>query len=70
MSSEISFEGFVVSDGRPKAKELFEHTVRYLSELEPPDEKVGIILGMRKGDTIQVLPLLRQKGYENLFTMF
>lgn len=66
--SNIAFEGFVVSDGGSKSDELFNHKVQYFSELEPPDERTAIILGMRRDNTAQVFPVLWEKGYKNLFT--
>ena len=66
LSHGVDFAGFVVTDGRRKQDALLDHKVSYLSEIEPPGENIGIILGMDKGNTEQVFAILQQKGYSNL----
>ena len=69
LAHDLGFAGFVVTDGRDKQDVFLGHKVRFLSEIEPPGDGVGIILGMDKGNTAQVFSMLRQIGYENLFVV-
>lgn len=63
----ISFEGFIVSDGQPKPEEKLGHKVFYLSEITYSKEDVGIIVAMLDRNRTVVLPLLREKNFDNIY---
>lgn len=63
----IDFDGFVVTDGKPKQKELMKKTVFYAKECAISDESVGVILGLDEKYKPEVLTYLEQLGAKNIY---
>jgi rhamnosyltransferase len=59
-------DGFIVSDGQPKPEEFCGYPVQYLSELQLP-EGGGIILCLNEKNQREVLPLLKERGIDEIF---
>jgi len=61
-SLDIEFNGFIVSDERPKPDLFMSHPVYHLSDLNFTGKKTGIILAMTAASTESVVPLLEARG--------
>lgn len=57
-------EAFVVSDGQKKLTELDGIPVKYLSEIEA-SPNCGIVLCMNRKNQMQVIQLLKERGFQN-----
>ena len=64
----IPFNGFVVSDTTKNAESVMGHAVFNITELEPNDE-VGIFLAMKDSFQMEVIPKLKEQGYQYLFDL-
>lgn len=62
---QVPFEGFVVSDGRPRNHEVETKKVFYLSEVIEQYSNVGIILAVQPINSPVIEKILREYGVEN-----
>lgn len=62
----ILFEAFVVTALKENKKTLKGHDVIEISQINASSD-CGIILALNKANRKQVIPVLRRKGYKNLF---
>jgi len=65
----VDYTGFIVSDGKINVKSLRSHPVYYLSEIISHKDKCGIIIGMNCRNTAEVMPLLKNLGFINLYKL-
>lgn len=63
--NQMSFEGFVVSDGYCEQECYLEHKIYSISQLVEEPEKIFFWLGLNKRNSVQVSQLLIKKGYKN-----
>lgn len=63
---QISYEGFVVTDLKVNRKILKDHSVIEITQLENLSS-LGIIIAMNEQNKQEVIPLLGEKGYCNIF---
>lgn len=61
----IGFEGFIISDGRPKESHVNDHPIYYLSETRLQKDKIGVIIAMK--DQTEVTKILNSEGIKNVF---
>ncbi|MNC72888.1 hypothetical protein D3C75_1240050 [compost metagenome] len=61
----IAFEGFIISDGRPKESYVDGHPIYYLSETRLQKDKIGVIIAMK--DQTEVTKILKGEGIKNVF---
>mgnify|MGYP003302151991 CR=1 FL=1 len=59
-----NIEGYIVSDGQQKQEYIDNKKVYFLSEIDIKNE-IGIIICLDKKYQVQVLPLLRERGFTN-----
>lgn len=65
----LKFDGFVISDGRRASPQFLGYPVYELSEVEPASD-TGIILALSRSNQRQVLPLLQERGFVDLFSIY
>ena len=58
----------MVSDTTKNAESVMGHAVFNITELEPNDE-VGIFLAMKDSFQMEVIPKLKEQGYQYLFDL-
>ena len=68
-SNHLKIEGYIVSDGHKNTDIFEEKRVYCLSELKLCQEEVGIIVALNKYHQKEVIPLLKELGYNNLCVM-
>lgn len=63
----IDYEGYIVSDGHRKEQEWMGKPVYELSEIEHEAESAGILLALDRRNRSEVLPILGEKGFVNVY---
>ena len=65
----MEYEGYIVSDGHRDNAKWNGKSVYVLSEIEVENDKLGIILGLGKKYQKEVIPILKKKGYRNIYNI-
>jgi len=65
----IEYDAFIVSDGEEKPSKFLCHPVYHFSEIDFNNRGIGIILGLGKKYTKEVVEKLKSKGISNFFTL-
>ncbi len=65
----MDYGGYIVSDGHRSEARWNGKPVYVLSEIEAEDDKAGIILGLSRKYHKEVVPILKKKGYRNIYSI-
>lgn len=63
--NHIQFEGFIVSKNHKNSEAFVGKKIFEIDEIQDPD--TGIILGLSEINAVQVLPILKSKGFANIY---
>lgn len=63
-------EAFVISDDQPDRPELLGYPVIPLSESDYTSETTGYIIALGVKNTEEVMPILKEKGIDNIYTLY
>jgi len=66
----ICYNGFILSDGKPKPDSYMSHPVNFLSEKNFTDDRTGIILGLSRKYQEEVMSLLEERQIKNVFHFY
>lgn len=66
-STGVKYEGYIVSNDHRECAEWNGKPVYVLPEIEVDNDKVGIILGLGNKFQKEVAPILKKKGYRNIY---
>jgi rhamnosyltransferase len=66
----VDYKGFVVSDGNAKPAGLQNRSVFYFSELDLTKPDTGVILGLGRSNTYEVISFLETNGVKNIYKLF
>ncbi len=61
-----NIEAYVVSDGKEKADKLYGISIKFLSEIQVPDNW-GMVVCVDDKNQLQVMPMLKKYGIKNCF---
>lgn len=66
---KVKWHGYIVSEGHRTRESWEDRPVYTLSEMEHEREEAGIILGLDKSHQMEVLPVLKEKKFKNIYKM-
>ncbi|NBD26702.1 rhamnan synthesis F family protein [Paenibacillus glycinis] len=66
IAEQVDFQGFIVSDGHRTKIRLLDHPIYELSEIKADDE-MGVILALNLSHIRQVISVLEEREFRNLF---
>lgn len=66
----IDHEGYIVSDGYRKDVKWKGKPVYELSEVMPENDSIGILLAVDRKNQSEVLPMLKEKGMNNIYNIY